>query len=181
MTPELQEKLFSKYPRIFGRKDLDVNQTCMCMGIDCGDGWYSILDVLCSQIQNHLDWQNGEGKYTRRAEKKQVSEPDGSEQDDVASEPKVHQVQADQVKEKFGTLRFYSIGGADYTQGLIDMAEGLSSRTCEVCGAPGRQTVDGRWILTLCPVHAQEKGRTTAGEDRNEDDEDGEREPAGGA
>lgn len=61
-----------------------------------------------------------------------------------------------QVKEKFGTLRYY----VDYTQGtssddyhkiesLIRETEIKSGETCEFCGKPGQERSDG-WIKTLC-------------------------------
>jgi hypothetical protein len=58
----------------------------------------------------------------------------------------------DQVKEKFGTLRFYYTGGDDYISGMVRMAESMSGVTCEECGAPGEQN-DGGWIRTLCEEH----------------------------
>ena len=45
---------------------------------------------------------------------------------------------ADQVKEKFGTLRFYYTGGDDRIDGMVRMAESMSAVTCETCGAPGK-------------------------------------------
>ena len=38
MKAELQNKLFEKYPKIFGQKDLPMTQTAMCWGIDCEIG-----------------------------------------------------------------------------------------------------------------------------------------------
>ena len=60
---------------------------------------------------------------------------------------------AEQVKEKFGGLRFY-IGGCskeifDEVYGHIREAEKLASQTCEVCGKPGKSR-GGGWIKTLC-------------------------------
>lgn len=55
----------------------------------------------------------------------------------------------DQIKEKFGGLRFY-IG--EMTDGMWDRikeAEDLSVKTCEYCGAPGKLRV-GRWIKCRC-------------------------------
>lgn len=64
----------------------------------------------------------------------------------------IPQLVADQVKEKFAGLRFYHHGGDKFCDGIIQMAEGISYRTCEECGAPGK--VGGRgWIKTLCPAH----------------------------
>ena len=124
MKVELQNELFEKYPKIFRQKDLSMQHTCMCWGITCGDGWYNIIDVLCSQIQNHLEYN--------------VAKNDGA-----------ITVEATQVKEKYGSLCFYYNGGDEFIRGLCWMAEGLSSRTCEECGSPGTQN-DGGWINTLC-------------------------------
>ena len=64
----------------------------------------------------------------------------------------VPQVTLDQVKEKFGTLRFYYTGGDDYISGLVSMAESMSGVTCEECGKPGTSTRGG-WIKTACKEH----------------------------
>ena len=69
----------------------------------------------------------------------------------------VPQVVVTQVKEKFGTLRFYYDGGDEYIDGLVSLAESMSACTCETCGSPGK-TVGGGWLTTLCESHAEEKG-----------------------
>jgi len=63
---------------------------------------------------------------------------------------------ATQVKEKYGTLRFYYDGGDLYIDGLANMAESMSAVTCEVCGNPGK-LVGGGWVRTLCKTHAEEQ------------------------
>ena len=50
MKQELQEQLFNKYPHLFSEKGLPMQQTCMCWGIECDDGWYDLIDELCSKI-----------------------------------------------------------------------------------------------------------------------------------
>jgi hypothetical protein len=65
------------------------------------------------------------------------------------------QVIATQIKEKFGTLRFYYWGGDDYCRGVESMAESMSAVTCEVCGSPGKLR-NGGWVQTLCDEHAKE-------------------------
>ncbi len=120
MKVELQNKLFETYPKIFRQKDLSMQHTAMCWGICCGDGWYNIIDVLCHNIQSRVV----------------------SRGEDVS-------VEATQVKEKFGGLRFYYNGGDDLIDGMVYMAECLSCCTCEECGSPGTQNEKG-WINTLC-------------------------------
>jgi len=61
-----------------------------------------------------------------------------------------------QVKEKFGTLRFYIGKGSDEMFKLIDDAERDSKTTCEVCGVPGKLRIDG-WMKVLCDEHGKNR------------------------
>jgi hypothetical protein len=54
-----------------------------------------------------------------------------------------------QIKEKFGTLRFYVSAAPEHVLDAIDEAEKGSRVTCEDCGARGKARDDG-WIRTLC-------------------------------
>ena len=54
-----------------------------------------------------------------------------------------------QVKSKFGGLRFYIEGGTDAVGEVIQKAEALSEKTCELCGEPGTTRNDG-WVSTVC-------------------------------
>lgn len=119
MTEEKEKELYEKYPKIFGQKDLPMTQTCMCWGITCSDGWYDLIDTLCRLIQSHIDHKQ------------------------------LPQVEAVQVKEKYGGLRFYVNHADPYVDALIDMAESMSYNTCEYCGNKGKPNSEG-WITTLC-------------------------------
>lgn len=50
MKKELQDKLYNKYPSLFKDKDKSMQETCMCWGIDCGEGWFSLIDKMCEEI-----------------------------------------------------------------------------------------------------------------------------------
>ena len=131
MKQELDKLLCEKYPKMMVNRNKDMKETCMCWGFECGDGWFNILDQLMSNIQHHIDWnnQNFEKGYKQY---KQVA-----------------QVTLDQVKEKFGTLRFYYTGGDDEISGMVRMAESMSGVTCEECGNPG-ESRGGGWVHTYC-------------------------------
>jgi hypothetical protein len=65
-----------------------------------------------------------------------------------------------QIKEKFGTLRFYWDGDmSDATKSKVDEAIALavarSACTCEICGAEGRLYSRGDWLATACAEHAK--------------------------
>jgi hypothetical protein len=65
---------------------------------------------------------------------------------------------ASQIKEKFGTLRFYWRGcvtNRAEVEEAIDLAEARSACTCEVCGEEGRLHRSGVTWMTRCSAHAQ--------------------------
>ena len=125
MKQELDEYLCKVYPKMMVNRNLPMTETAMCWGFECGDGWFNILNQLMGNIQNHIDWQNRNGEV-------------------------VPQVTVDQVKEKFGTLRFYYTGGDDYIRGMVALAESLSGVTCESCGNPSEVQNDGGWMRSIC-------------------------------
>jgi hypothetical protein len=60
--------------------------------------------------------------------------------------------QVDQVKEKFGGLRYYASYNQEVSEQarkLIGQAEVQASKTCEWCGNPG-DLGGSRWMKTLC-------------------------------
>jgi hypothetical protein len=99
-------------------------------GFAVGAGWYPILETLCANIQSHIDWRVKQGQ-------------------------EIAQVEVNQIKEKFGGLRFYYSGGDDEISGMIRMAEAWADIACEECGGIGKRR-DGGWIRTLCDKHEAE-------------------------
>ena len=74
------ESFMSRFPILFQHRKLSMQETCMCWGIEAPLGWYHILEQLCTVLEFHnLEFKDKYG---------------------IA-------IVADQVKEKFGTLRFY--------------------------------------------------------------------------
>lgn len=57
---------------------------------------------------------------------------------------------ASQVKEKYGTLRFYMTSATDEMWAYIDEACRESKTTCEECGVKGELRPNLSWIRTLC-------------------------------
>jgi len=128
MRKELDELLCKRYPKIFVQRNLPMNQTCMCWGFSCDDGWFHLIDKLCRYIQLHVD------------------------------RLKMPQVEATQVKEKFGELRFYTNHGDDAIFNAIDYTTYLSGHTCETCGTMDDVGQTTGWIITLCRKCAAAEG-----------------------
>ena len=142
MRRELDKLLCEKYPKMMINRNLPMTETCMCWGFDCGDGWYNILNQLMGNIQHHIDWKEKQRNWNIEWNKEHPDEPR------VILES-IPQVTLDQVKEKFGTLRFYYTGGDDIIDGMVRMAESMSGVTCEGCGNVGERK-GGGWVHTYC-------------------------------
>jgi hypothetical protein len=108
-------------------------------GFATGSGWYPLIETLCFNIQSHIDWNNNMAEKYPDMKYKAIK-----------------QVQVAQIKEKFGTLRFYYDGGNDIIAGMVSMAESLSGQICEECGDKGERR-SGGWIRTLCDKHEEER------------------------
>jgi hypothetical protein len=144
MKQKLDELLCKKYPEIFVDRHGDMRETCMVWGFSCGDGWYPLIDELCSKIVEHC----------------------------ISTGARVpHAVQ---VKEKFATLRFYIDAGDDEIYRLIGEAERKSAITCELTGVPGvlccGDPSGHGWYRTLSPEAADESGFYVV--KREEDDDE---------
>jgi hypothetical protein len=181
MKQELDKLLCEKYPKMMVNRNKDMQETAMCWGFDCGNGWFNILDQLMGNIQHHIDWKEKQRKWAldynymaaqckagnfnlfEEENKDLVNEEYKTKKlaDIVAGDFRevpstIPQVTLDQVKEKFGTLRFYYTGGDEYIHGMVTMAESMSGVTCEDCGAPAETHGPG-WIRTICDPCEQER------------------------
>lgn len=137
MYDEDQYEAFTKememrYPEMFANR---------YGGFAVGSGWWPILQALCQQIDAYTKWRNNTRFALLKDNPHNHSIPD-----------MVPQVIVEQVKEKFGGLRFYYQGGDECIRGMITMAEQWAGNTCEECGKPGRSR-SGGWIKTLCDEH----------------------------
>jgi len=121
MTEKSWDTLYEKYPDLFANKNKTPMQSCMAFGIECNLGWHDIISSVCYRIKQYE--KNKKSDY--------------------------YPVTFDQIKEKWGGLRIYYIGGDDYIRGVVDMAEEMSYKICERCGCPGSPNKHG-WITTLC-------------------------------
>ena len=168
----LDEYLVKKYPKIFVDRYSPMTQTCMCWGFSHGDGWFHIIDTLCGCIQSHINSHNEWVEKYGLPTWKEVQEGKQEEAGWIKEEPKlIPQVVASQVKEKYGELRFYYDGGDDTIQGLVNLAEELSYRTCEVCGRMDElvnQNSKG-WIKTTCPCCTEYHSKESHRKNRNEE------------
>jgi hypothetical protein len=134
----IRQFFYERYPNIFVQKKF-------FRGIECGPGWFGLVDEMCFQI------------------------------DKICRDNPGFKVCIDLIKEKFGSMRvqgvsMYSVGceGSDGSQ-LIEAHEGLSdmiwkvietadkksSTVCDICGEPGEVLSSGGWLRARCDRHAK--------------------------
>lgn len=138
----MQEKLIEDLRNKFGLMVPEYNYQ-RNEGIHVRDGWHQLLEEMFGCIKHHEEQLKISDDYR----KKVGMEPLSTDYDPV---------EILQVKEKFGGMRCYFRGGDQYTAGVIQMAEVMSFRICDVCGNKG-EVRDLSWMRTLCDKHHEEK------------------------
>src|SRR5271165_3304634 len=107
MKEELVNKLQATYKHVFVAKTYPA----------VGDGWYFLVDSLCSVLDNYID-----------------SLPEDMQE----------QFHVSQIKSKYGSLRFDMNHATEFMSGAITMVEAQSETTCETCGMFGIcRTING--------------------------------------
>lgn len=92
-------------------------------GIQCDAGWLVLIDALLDEITRHCASQG-------------IPVP-----------------RARQIKEKGGSLRCYLSSKDAFIEGLVQMAEEISGKTCEICGEPGLMGVQDHVVQVRCLKH----------------------------
>ena len=126
MTPENEQRLRAKHPHLLAKATGQATCRFDEDGVAVGDGWFSIVDELATEIEQACAAL-------------------------ISPLPKVRQ-----VKEKLGTLRFYVTVTRDDVLALIERAVERSAVTCEACGAAGHLRHRPGWMRTLCDEHEAE-------------------------
>ena len=167
MNEQLDAQLCEKYPLLFKDRNGDMRTTAMVWGFCHGDGWFNIIDTLCWYLHHKYDdakgryehlstrlgkprWGDEITKTTKIVTQEDIDAAKAKMEEEAEKVPTVVQ-----VKEKFGTLRFYIQAGTEEHYNYISFAESMSGVTCETCGSPGKRLGRG-WVYTSCETHARD-------------------------
>lgn len=137
MNKENTQKLYDRFPGLYRQRTLTMQQTLMCWGFECDDGWFDLIWMLSLALEDEEKQVNDKLSLVDQVvERLQGKGP--------------FTIEAVQVKEKYGTLRFYCNATTDRARTLIHYAETLSGQTCELCGKYGKIRNKATWLKTLC-------------------------------
>ena len=161
------KKMAEKFPRYFGEGK-------RYGGFAIGEGWYPIIESLVGNIDHYTKHRrNMRARDLRKQRAKDkgieamiqfmagkkhtpsdwdIERAEEAMENDIIITPKLNWIEIQQIKEKFGGLRFYYQGGDAHISGMEAMAEAWANRSCETCGNKGERR-SGGWIRTLCDFH----------------------------
>ena len=123
MNEKNTQALIEACPKIFNKTHPET--AFRLFSFECGDGWFELLKELLEQINEIVQFLE-------------------------LCEDEYFPISVAQVKEKYGTLRFYMYGTTDSIEQVIDKAELKSAITCEECGKPGSMRERHHWYSVRC-------------------------------
>lgn len=123
-----QREILERYPALFERPQGSKGLTLLDDGLACDAGWYQILDRLFADLSK------------------------------IQKEDILTHLRVVEVKEKFGRLRVYVVGGNERVDARIEQAVDEASATCEGCGGPSPGfRYHGAWYGNICDSCARER------------------------
>jgi hypothetical protein len=131
MRIELEEKLVKRFPAWF-KVNGDACHTLASARFRCPDGWFTVIWRLCVDLEPSVrDFERETGEHFE-----------------------VVKVEAD-----LGALRFYVSHHTDPIDERILEAQVECSRTCEICGQPGKWLGGGASNRVRCAEQGHGPGR----------------------
>lgn len=130
MREELEYVLAQKFDfmkRRAQKRTGGVKNLYQAFGVETGDGWYQLLYDLCEELAKCIHDADEPVKFV-----------------------------VTQIKEKYGTLRFYyyledgDFETREQIDEIIDKYEGLSATVCECCGKPGKLREKNGQLMVRC-------------------------------
>ena len=122
MNKQLQERLYHNFPDLYAEKDYSIQESCMPWGMECGIGWYFIIEHLSKAIT----------QISKDVRATQVKEKFGGLRFYWRSTEPLTEEQYDLVSR------------------AVDAAEEESYLVCESCGSREDVKQSQGWIRTEC-------------------------------
>lgn len=152
MTPENDKMLCDKYPKIFARRHMPMDQTCMCWGIEPSEGWLKLIDDLCAKLQAIADIA-GVQTIAEQVKEKYAGLRFYYDIDDTLARQRSAKSQ-DGIP-GFSPLDDELLPWHDIIDDVVNHACDMSFSTCEECGEHGEEVKRGSWWMTRCEKHLQ--------------------------
>jgi len=174
MKNKSYQDIILRYPELFSHPE-GCQEPFALFGFECGIGWYNLIRCLCATL--YSDYRNAKEslahyekalKHSDNYIAQQQTYYKGKNISDDFFRKKLNEdyeaalkslenakqqlPKVVQVKEKYGSLRFYVDNGNATVFLLINYAELMSETICEVCGNVAEISNKG-WQRALCNSH----------------------------
>jgi hypothetical protein len=147
MTDENFENLAIQWPELMEKANIDY--------IEAGDGWYDLIDTLFSLISKDVVKHKKQLRWIEQQDipnkEFRIAELEEKILFSIENLPVI-----EQIKEKFGALRFYCYNSTSDVDLYIGFAERMSYKICETCGNSGKLRT-GSWLKVLCDEHDRQR------------------------
>lgn len=125
MSPDHDHELCTACPLLYANRHRHESGQPITAGFQVGDGWFELLKRLSAKLESFIQRQ-----------------------------PEPQRFRAEQVKSKFGMLRFYMSDSTEEMRRAVEEAETESAVACETCGRSGVSRSTNGKTETLCVEHA---------------------------
>jgi hypothetical protein len=125
MSPELEKRIFDRFPKLF--QDSEGNQACTV--IEVGDGWLAVIVDFLQKVESHLP--------------------------EISGDLDEEEFRILEIKEKYGSLRIHTTSMDEVIFDLIQKAGEDSLSICELTGEAGFLHSKLGMVKTLSPVMAE--------------------------
>ena len=170
MDISLQKQLFQKHSKFFDVGERNKLPMPIDFGIECGNGWFFIIDDLLSTIDDYITHNNKQSvikskflrsffnKYSNffiwlehyRSGRKLKRFIFNKIVPKFKKSTNTIDFKVLQIKEKYGVLTVYSSYEDDVILNVINYSAKISSSVCEYCGSTINVGKTSPWIITCC-------------------------------
>lgn len=156
MRIELQQQLYAIDPIFFMQKDWDMTKTCMCWGIECGDGWFEPIKKFVMGVSqlNKIAASVGMAIVASQIKSKWA---DFTCYWNIMPLDESNSAELDEQQQAIVDGVYWLMDAA------VDACENECSKTCEICGksSPFEDEVIacGSWLTVKCLDCAQKQQR----------------------
>jgi len=146
MDVEYNKQLIAKYPWLIPTNVFSGKKITQCMGEDGEEGFWPGSPTDHPEYDYEYTTFDEMPEGWRIAFGEQMCEEIHQE---LVKNNLVDKYRVNQIKEKYGTLRWYGSNSTEEIDKIISKYEHISAHTCIKCGAPAKWRSTG-WIIPFC-------------------------------
>ena len=157
MNEQNTKKMLTDFPALFrdALRGSSEQRTCMGRGFECGDGWFQLIYELCTSIEAQAREMGLDPATEDWPMARQVKEKFGSLRFYISApspEPSDNRLEAES---RGGMLSFRPVASIESIRKLVAEAEAKSATICQSCGEPAELKTDGYWRVLCDPCEAK--------------------------